>query len=258
MSDSAFVYAADLQAEFLGELLVKIHHHRVPGVIEAVNGDVTKRLFIRDGNVVYASSNDRTDRLGPYLLSQGRISPEQLETLAEARRRGHKRFGMLLMDEGLLAPGEIKAAIQQQVERIAWSLFSWSEGSARFEIQELRERNAIRIQVPILHMVLRGTRHRSDAQRALEALGGSQARLVAGYDAEEAIDIALDGEEYTLLRAIDGEQTVGDLCKSGSLPAEEAIQLLLAFKTLGLVHPRNLEDGGRRVLLKRSRRASGD
>ena len=96
MSDSAFVYAADLETEFLGELLVKIHHHRVPGVIEAVSGEVTKRLFIRDGNVIYASSTDRADRLGPYLRRQGRISAEQLETLAEARRRGHKRFGRQL------------------------------------------------------------------------------------------------------------------------------------------------------------------
>ena len=250
MSAAQHVYAADLASELLGELLVKIHRHRVPGVIHAEQGETVKRLFVKDGNVVYASSNDRSDRLGPYLLETGRISEEQLQELADLRRTSSTKFGLLMMDAGLLSPEEIKATIQEQVERIAWSIFSWTSGSARFEIHELRERNLIRIQVPILHMVLRGTRYSSERQRALECLGGGDSVLVAGYDAEEAIDIALDADEYQLLRQVDGETTVSELAAACPLGEDEAIRLLFAFITLGLVQEKNPNASGRRMLLK--------
>ncbi|MEM1246821.1 MAG: DUF4388 domain-containing protein [Acidobacteriota bacterium] len=253
MANQPSSYSTELSRESLGALLTRVHHHRVPGVLEATDGDIVKRLYIKDGNVIYASSTDRLDRLGPYLLDEERITPAQLEELAELRRRGEKRFGRLLMDEGILSPAEIKEAIQAQVGRIAWSLFSWRRGHARFNLQELRERNAIRIQQPILNMVLRGTRLGCDEEMALDVLGGPESRLVAGYDAEEVIDIGLDRDEYRLLYAIDGDLSVQDLITASGLDGAETLRTLFAFKTLGLIHPRSLEDGSRRVLLKRSR-----
>ena len=250
MSENPFVYSADLQKEFLGSLLIKIHRHRVPGVIHAEKGRVRKRLFVKDGSVVYASSTDRTDRLGPYLESQGIISTGTLARLTDLRRTSSKKFGLLLMDEGILSPGEIKQAIQAQVERIAWSIFAWRQGTARFELHELRERNLIRIQVPILHMVLRGTRTGCDENQALKALGGSDSVLVAGYDLEETIDIALDRDEYKLLSRVDGISSVDALCVDSSLPTNQAVRLLYAFKVLGLVHEQHPEGSARRILLK--------
>lgn len=256
MTKTPLSYTSDLAQESLGALLTRVHHHRVPGVLEASAGDVVKRLFVKDGNVIYASSTDRRDRLGTYLLQEDQITPAQLEELAELRRRGDKRFGRLLMDEGILSPAEIKEAIQGQVGRIAWSLFAWREGTARFDLQELRERNAIRIQQPILHMVLRGTRVGCDEALAMAELGGPSTRLVAGYDAEEAIDIGLDRDEYKLLYSIDGDATVQETLAGSPLPEDETLRLLFAFKTLGLIRARNLEEGPRRVLLKRSRPSS--
>ena len=258
MSDTSFVYSAALDEEFLGSLLIKIHRHRVPGVIHAEKGRVLKRLFVKDGNVVYASSNDRADRLGPYLESQGVISSGTLARLTDLRRTSSKKFGLLLMDEGILSPAEIKQTIQAQVERIAWSIFSWRHGTARFELHELRERNLIRIQVPILHMVLRGTRSGCDEAQALASLGGSDSVLVSGYDMEEAIDIALDRDEYMLLRSVDGLSSVEALCIESALPANEAVRLLYAFKVLGLIQERHPGGSARRFLLKSTPAAEQD
>ena len=40
-------------------MLFTINRARVPGVIEAALGDVSKRVYVRDGYIIHASSTDR-------------------------------------------------------------------------------------------------------------------------------------------------------------------------------------------------------
>ena len=75
-------YEADLERDSLGALLVKIYNYRVPGLIEATRAGVTKRLFLRDGNVIYATSTDPRDRLGKLSVGQ--------EHLDSGRSREHR------------------------------------------------------------------------------------------------------------------------------------------------------------------------
>ena len=57
-------YRGDLRQTALPEMLAIIHQARVAGVIEAVLGEVTKRVFLENGYVVHASSSDLADSLG--------------------------------------------------------------------------------------------------------------------------------------------------------------------------------------------------
>ena len=46
---------------------------------------MVKRVFIREGNVVHATSSDRDDSLGAYLQRTGKITAEQFaETMVAA------------------------------------------------------------------------------------------------------------------------------------------------------------------------------
>jgi len=52
---------ADLAEEPLPEILRTIHHHRVSGVVTATSGDVVKKIYLMDGNVIFATSSDPHD-----------------------------------------------------------------------------------------------------------------------------------------------------------------------------------------------------
>ena len=67
-------YRGDLRQTALPEMLAIIHQARVAGVIEAVLGEITKRVFLENGYVVHASSSDLADSLGGYLRRVGRLS----------------------------------------------------------------------------------------------------------------------------------------------------------------------------------------
>src|SRR3954469_22207827 len=100
--ENSFQYRGDLSQTALPEILYTIDRFQVPGVIEASREGISKRVYIKEGNVVHATSSDREDSLGTYLQRSGVLSPEVFaETMAE-RERTKKRYGVLLIERGAL------------------------------------------------------------------------------------------------------------------------------------------------------------
>ena len=121
-------------------MLYSIERFRVPGVIEARNSDTTKHVYLRDGYVIHASSTDRGDSLGDYLVREKKISAEEYSQLSQALATSNQRLGVLLLRRKLLTPEEVLESIRAHIEAIVWSLFFWREGEVSFNVGEFQWR----------------------------------------------------------------------------------------------------------------------
>jgi hypothetical protein len=233
--ENSFQYRGDLSQTALPEILYTIDRFQVPGVIEASRDEVVKQVFIKEGNVVHATSTDRGDSLGTYLQRSGVLSPEvYMETMRE-RERSNRRYGVLLIERGLLSPAEIYRAIRKQIEAIVWSLFYWQEGSVVFSIGEFRESDSVRIQLPMRQVILQGIKRAPDAKTLVARLGRKETILEPCYKTEQLIELALDGDEYKLLSLVDGRRSLFEICTQGPYSASENAKLLYAFQILQLI-----------------------
>jgi two-component system, OmpR family, response regulator len=233
--ENSFQYRGDLSQTALPEILYTIDRFQVPGVIEACRGEVVKQVFIKEGNVVHATSTDRGDSLGTYLQRSGVLTPDvYLETMRE-RERSNRRYGVLLIERGLLSPAEIYRAIRKQIEAIVWSLFYWQEGSVVFSIGEFRESDSVRIQLPMRQVILQGIKRAPDAKTLVARLGRKETVLDPCYKTEQLIELALDGDEYKLLGLVDGKRSLFEVCTQGPYSASENAKLLYAFQILQLI-----------------------
>lgn len=233
--ENSFQYRGDLSQTALPEILYTIDRFQVPGVIEASREGVVKQVFIKEGNVVHATSTDRSDSLGSYLQRSGVLSPETfLETMRE-RERSNKRYGVLLIEHGLLSPAEVYRAIRKQIEAIVWSLFYWQDGSVIFSIGEFRETDSVRIQLPMRQVILQGIKRAPDAKTLVARLGRKETVLEPCYKTEQLIELALDGDEYKLLGLVDGKRNLFEICTQGPHSAADNAKLLYAFQILQLI-----------------------
>lgn len=233
--ENSFQYRGDLSQTALPEILYTIDRFQVPGVIEASREGLIKQVYIKEGNVVHATSTDREDSLGSYLQRAGVISPDlYLETMRE-RERTNKRYGVLLIEHGILSPADVLKAIRKQIEAIVWSLFYWQDGSVIFSIGEFKEPDAIRIQVPMRQVILQGIKRAPDAKALVARLGRKETVLDPCYKTEQLIELALDGDEYKLLSLVDGRRTLFDICTQGPHGAAENAKVLYAFQILQLI-----------------------
>lgn len=238
---STYTYRGNLSETTLPEMLYSIDRFRVPGVIEAQNGDVIKKVYIRQGYIVHASSTDRRDSLGAHLAETGAVPADLLKGLSKMRQSSSKRFGVLVLERGLLAPTQMLEAIRAHLEGIIWSLFYWSEGEVTFGLGELEETDMIQIQLPIPQVIIKGIKQAPDAKPLLARLGHRDTVMEPSFEYEDLIETGLDKQDFRLLRSVDGKKSLYELCSQGPEAPAQVAKMLYAFQVLHLVNAREQE-----------------
>ena len=230
-----FQYRGDLAETALPEILNTIDRFSVPGVIEASRSGVVKNVYIKEGSVIHASSSDRNDSLGTFLLRSGRLSDEQYAATMTVRERTERRYGVLLVEAGLLSPAEVYEAIRQHIEAIVWSLFYWQEGRVTFSIGAPPDDEQVRIQLPMRQVVMQGIKRAPSAKALVARLGKRDTVFTPTFQLEGLIELALDDDDYRLLALVDGRRTLYEICTQGPRPPADNAKLMYAFHVLQLI-----------------------
>jgi hypothetical protein len=216
-------------------MLFAIHRFQVAGVVEAEREGVVKRVHIKEGSVVHATSTDLADSLGSFLLRTGRLNSEQYDATMAERQKGDRRYGEILIDLGLLSPAAVYQAIREQIEAIVWSLFYWQDGRVTFSIGEPGGGGRVAVQLPMRQVVLGGIKRAPNARALVARLGRRETVYEPDFETEQLIDLALDADEYRLVRMVDGRRTLYEICDQGPLSAADNAKLLYAFQVLRLI-----------------------
>jgi len=232
-----FQFRERLEDTALPEMFANIYRHKVPGLFEISHDGVSKRIYIAEGSVIHAASTRRKDWLGPHLYRAGQLTREQLEeTMREGERTG-RRYGQLLVEQGLLSPRELYAAIRSQMEAIVWSVFTWKTGEVVFEIGEWNEPQMIKIHLPMQQVIVGGIKKVPEAKALVARLGKKSAVFRPSHCTEDLIRVALDRDEYALLKLVDGRRSLYEVCDEGPFLMAENARLLYAFRVLQLIEP---------------------
>jgi hypothetical protein len=214
------MYVGELAETPLPEMLATIHRYRVPGVLEAQAGDFTKRVFIIEGDIIFASSTNRAESLGDVLMATGRLTADQLRASSlMLLDNPHKRHGQVLVDMGLLSEADMRAAVLEQVQRIVWSLFDVPEGQVTFTLGEFRADEVYKLRIPTPRAVLHGCKTVADAKRLVARLGSKNAVFSPLPQPEHLEGFELEGGEQQLLELVDGKRTLFELCEQGPFSA---------------------------------------
>jgi curved DNA-binding protein CbpA len=117
----------------LTKILNFFKNQQKTGVLTFENGNVKKSIYIKNGDAVFASSNQDEDRLGEMLISAGKITPEQYDESVKLLKKADKRQGMIFVDLGYLTPKQLFQEVKNQIKGIIISLFLWEDGTFSFK-----------------------------------------------------------------------------------------------------------------------------
>ncbi len=152
-----FSYKGNLAEHPLPELLYTIGQYRVPGVLTLTHKHACKRLFLRDGRIIFAASNLKEDELGDFLFRCGKITRAQLASSSRilANSKG-KRIGQILVEMGGIEEDDLSWAVRSHQQMILWSLFNWFDGITVFNVGNFKERESILLDLTIPRAILDG------------------------------------------------------------------------------------------------------
>lgn len=234
-------YRSDLAGTPLAEVLLTVHKYRVPGVIECSRDEVRKSVYLDQGNIIFASSNQTSDSLGDRLLAAGKISPEQYaESVRILTAAGNtKRQGTILVEMGVLQPKELFVNVRDQVQAVVWSIFDWDRGEVTFTPGRDKQTEFIKLSIPIREAVLQGIRKMAEA-KVLIARVGSKGTVLERVPGSDISDLKLEADESAFLQKVDGKKTLFELVSGGPMAPAQSARILYAFRLLGLIQPREI------------------
>ncbi len=145
-----------------------------------------RSVYFKDGQVVFASSSDPADRLGPVLLEHDLVAPADLERCSRLVRSG-RPLGHVLEGEGILTSAQLYEGITLQVKRIFLSAFLETEGEFAFLEGPNDQQNEVKLPERTRDLILQGMKKLEEAEHRR-----AQAELTRGAPTEPEIAIEVE------------------------------------------------------------------
>ncbi len=216
------------------DLVHHLYEQSFSGSLTLTHAGMGKGITIQDGRLVFASSSDPDERLGELLLRRGRISLRQYVEAGRAVAPG-RRFGALLVEQGVLAPKELVRAVVEHTQEIIYGAFLWTEGRYRLQ-QGQRSAEAITLNISTPDLIVEGIRRINSWARIHRAVGELQSTYerVAGYEPVGA-KMTLTDAQLELLTGLSEIETLDAICAGSILPSIEVCRALWAYRVIGLI-----------------------
>ncbi len=248
MSSRKFEYYGDLASTPLPEILATIHRYRVPGIVSLTREGRVRRLFLDDGAVLFAASNEKETGLAAYLLERGILDAETARLAEERQAHNGLRIGQVLLQMGVLTPESLNEAVTGRVREILLTAFDWDAGEVLFQIGARRPADFARLDLPIPEVILGGIRRAANVRRMVARLGSAQTLLEKSRGPEISLFSPVERKFH---ESVDGRTPLQQLCARGPGGEADNARLLYAFFCLGLVRKaRPTSPGARKIQYK--------
>lgn len=185
----------------LGEILQIVSLSRKSGVLELNSRDRSGKIIFQAGQVIRATANTFPENLGDLLLRGGMIDLDTLKQalVVQQEKADGRRIGDILADQFGVDREAIEKMVREQIERIVYSFFGWTEGAFAFELGEPDELAATCLN-PLQFMLDSGLNPQWLAMEGSRLIDEKRHR---GEDVEDRGESLVDAER--LLAEIKGE-----------------------------------------------------
>ncbi len=232
--DDDLTIRGEIEASSVPELLRSFVGSGETGILTFRRGEVAKSLYLQEGKVVYAASNDPDERLGENLLVKGRITVRQYIEASNEIRPG-RRLGAILVDLQAIESEELIGAVEQQVRDLLVDVMTWTYGGYELVMKEVDAASIVAVNIPLENIILEGLRKSTSWSQISRGLGGIDVVPRKSSDGDVVYRLDLTEEEQELLGHVNGANSVEQICQMSYLTSFETCRTLWAFKVLGLL-----------------------
>ncbi len=171
---------------------------------------IVKKIFIEEGLIVSASSNDPKEYLGQVLLCFGWITEVQLKEAFQKQQTTGQLLGKLMVNDYGVKEDQIKKGLRIKIEETIYDLFIWDEGKFIYSdgITQIARHDRLDSALTIDHAILEGARRVDEWKEFKKSFPSDD--VVFGKRTK-AKDIGELGKDFIIKKiydAIDGEKSM--------------------------------------------------
>jgi len=231
----------EIETSSVPELLRSLLGSGETGILTLRRGDATKSIYIQQGRIVYAASNNADERLGESLVMRGKITARQFLEASKMIRPG-RRLGGILVEMEALDSEDLMPSVEQQVHDILMELFDWTHGEYELVIKDMDPDQVLSLHISTENLILEGIRRSRSFSQVIRGIGDIDAVLVPSGTTDVLYKLDLTAEEQEILSHVNGRATVEQICDVSYLSNFETCRILWALKVLGVIRRSGAED----------------
>jgi hypothetical protein len=204
---------------------------RKSGILYLDLDDGFRRLFFKDGEVIFATSDRLEDDLGEVLCEMGKLKRRDLQATRSEMGAGIN-LSQQLVKLRLVAARDLWLATRQQVESIVYALFTSETGSCYFVPKDPEQDNIVRLSMSTQNLIMEGLRRVDEKALYWRRLRSPEAML--SYTGRAPNN--LDAEEKQMMRDLySGDQSVRRQMAGSGMSEYDALRVLYQLVDKGML-----------------------
>lgn len=229
------------------KLLVYLNRDQKTGTLVLATPNVTKKIFLQNGDAVFASSSYEDDRLGEMLIKAGKITVEQYDKSVEILKATKKRQGAILVELGYLTPKDLFWGVKYQVKEIIQSMFIIEDADYEFIEGGLPEQEVITLKMSMGNLIYAGVNQIVNWTRIRREMPHTDSVLALSSDPLTLFqDIELTPQDKKILSLINGKSTIKQVIDSSWMGSFDALKILYVLWAIGMIEERKAQSAGSR------------
>ncbi len=205
----------------LHEILFELMVRQRTGELKFIRGAAHKSIFVRNGEIIWATSDQEFDSLGALMVRDGRLDSATYERLVGINfRQSEKTVESLLLERGHLKAKDLEEAEAFRTAETVKGLFGWSEGEFMFD-DGRRPPQFVTLRTSTSNLIVEGIR-RASMERVNEILEPiKDIPLSVSLDPLRLFQqVSLKDEEKTVMGMVDGKTSLTALGQKCTYPQE--------------------------------------
>ena len=207
---------------------------RKEGVLHLSKDGVSKRIYFKEGRIVFAGTDDDDERLGEVLIRAGKLKRSDLELALQVMKESGESLGKTVVEMGFTSTTDITRHALERTKAIIRSVFAWPSGQYSFEEREASIHEDMALELSATEIILEGIRGIEDPEVGRQGLGDLKAILrqpqnpLVPYD-EGSLSSSV---EWILYQAT-GVSSIEDIVASSPVDPNKTLQSIFALVAAG-------------------------
>ncbi|MBN1262027.1 MAG: DUF4388 domain-containing protein [Anaerolineae bacterium] len=219
------------------QLLNLINLARKTGTLYLEGPEGTAFLCFKEGKLVYATSGSEDVNLPTVLQRAGKLTAEQARVVqANMAGRSDRDMAMMLIQAGHIQQQDVVQSVRQYVLGLVYRIFSWNEGTFRFEPAQLPIQGKMVTSIALENVIMEGSRRLKEWERLQDELPSLDVSLkFAEKPTTPLRDINLTVEEWRVISFVNPRNTIQQIAQYNSMTEFQIRKIVYGLLQAGIV-----------------------
>ncbi len=221
----------------LNSIFQLLSNDQKTGVLKVKNEDKEIRIYLKDGQIIYATGSQKNDRLGHFLKSSGIISEEQLQAALIKSKVEKKALGKILIEQGILTSRKLQENIHRQIEQMIFNLFLCDKGDFEYNDAAINVKGMVVAKINVVSLLLEASRRIDEISILRKHIPDDALTYRLTSRVSNKGEITLSSAELKILGLVDGQRSIRLVIRDSGFDEYSAYKSLYSLLSSGLIEP---------------------